>query len=44
MSMNASTGIRQQDARTVLASVASNTYGRDMTFDFARNNWDKIVD
>ena len=35
--------IRRQDARTVFASVSQNPLGKDMAFDFALKNWDRMV-
>ena len=35
-------GIRKQDALVAIWSVARNRIGRDMTWDWLRNNWDKI--
>ncbi len=42
MSLTAGSGIRKQDGDFVIASVAYNTVGRDLAFDFVRNNWNKL--
>ena len=44
MSLTEGSGIRKQDSRTVIASLASNDIGRDLTFDFVRQKWSKILD
>ena len=41
-SLNPNSGIRKQDGAMVIASVASNRIGRDLTWDWLRSNWDKI--
>ena len=44
MALNPESGVRQQDARSVIANIASNPYGRDLAFDFVRNNWKNITE
>ena len=42
MSIDESSGIRKQDVGSVFSVVSSNTYGRDLAFDFLRENWTTI--
>ncbi len=42
-SLEAKSGIRRQDSQTVFASVSRNPLGKDMVFDFALKNWDRMV-
>lgn len=44
LSLTPDTGIRKQDIQAIFSYVASNVNGKDLTFDFARNNWDRIND
>ena len=43
MTLDSSSGIRQQDAQHVISAVSANVIGRDLTFDFVRSNWDGIL-
>ncbi|XP_040569866.1 aminopeptidase N isoform X2 [Lepeophtheirus salmonis] len=36
-------GIRKQDGNGIISSIARKTIGRDLAFDFIRQNWDKIA-
>lgn len=42
MSLNASSGIRKQDAANVIRQVAGNPLGRYLAFDFIRNRWEDV--
>lgn len=42
MSITPKSGIRKQDATRVIANVAYKLHGRDLAFDFVRQNWDRI--
>lgn len=44
MSLTEGSGIRSQDGRTVVSNIASNNIGRDITFDFIRENWDVVLE
>ena len=43
MSITAGSGVRKQDVSSVFSGVARNSVGRDLVFDFARQNWEKIT-
>ena len=43
-SLTEGSGLRRQDGGGVAASVASNSHGRDLAFDFVRDNWDKYLE
>ena len=36
-------GIRKQDVKRVFEGIAKNNLGRDMAWDYVRNNWDYII-
>ena len=42
MSIDSKSGIRKQDGTTVIASVAKNSIGRDLTWNWLRNDWERI--
>ena len=42
MSLTEGSGIRKADGRSVISRVAINEYGRDLAFDFIRDNWDRV--
>lgn len=42
MSIDPLSGIRKQDGTTVITSVATNSIGRDLTWNWLRNDWDRI--
>ena len=44
MSLTSGSGVRQQDGRTVISAIASNSYGRDLAFDFVRDKWQQVLD
>jgi len=44
MSLTPSSGVRKQDGSRVISTVASNTVGRYLAFDFIRDKWDTIVE
>jgi len=44
MSYKAGTGIRKQDAATAFYAVAGNDFGRDLAWNYLRNNWKHITD
>ena len=44
MSLDPESGFRKQHTTSIFYHVAYNIIGRDLAFDFARNNWDKITD
>eukprot|EP00095_Tigriopus_kingsejongensis_P012300 maker-scaffold692_size110616-snap-gene-0.19 protein:Tk12300 transcript:maker-scaffold692_size110616-snap-gene-0.19-mRNA-1 annotation:"aminopeptidase n" len=44
MTLTPGSGIRVQDGRTVVSNVASNILGRDISFDFIRENWTKVLE
>ena len=44
MSLTKGSGIRKQDAKIVISKIARNNVGRDLAFDFVRDNWDRVVD
>lgn len=44
MSLTDGSGIRKQDGRSVISRVALNHIGRDLAFDFVRDQWDRVVD
>eukprot|EP00095_Tigriopus_kingsejongensis_P003865 maker-scaffold1168_size57759-snap-gene-0.7 protein:Tk03865 transcript:maker-scaffold1168_size57759-snap-gene-0.7-mRNA-1 annotation:"aminopeptidase n" len=44
MTLTPGSGIRAQDGESVVSNVASNILGRDISFDFIRKNWDKILE
>jgi len=37
-------GIRKADGRGVIAKIASNNYGIDITFDFIREHWNNVIE
>lgn len=39
MSLNSTSGIRKQDATSVISQVSYNSLGRYMTFNFVREKW-----
>ncbi len=39
-SVTEGSGLRLQDGGGVVSGVASNPHGRDLAFDFVRDNWD----
>merc|ERR1711962_1986842 len=43
MSLTEGSGVRKQDGSGVIGSVARNTVGRYLAFDFIRDNWDTIT-
>ena len=42
MSIDPSAGIRKQDGSTVIKSVATNPVGRDLVWNWLRNDWKRI--
>ena len=42
MSLTEGSGIRKADGRSVIARIATNSYGRDLAFDFIRDNWARV--
>ena len=42
MSINPDSGIRKQDGSTVIRSVARNQIGRDMVWNWLRNDWNRV--
>jgi len=44
MSLTPGSGVRKQDGSRVISTVASNTVGRYLAFDFIRDKWETIVD
>ena len=42
MSIDSDAGIRKQDGSTVIRSVASNPIGRDLAWNWLRNDWKRI--
>ena len=42
MAITPKSGIRKQDATRVISNVAYNIHGRDLAFDFVKQNWDRI--
>ena len=43
MSLDPTSGIRRSDASSVFRNVASNSYGRDIVFNFLVNRWAEMV-
>ena len=43
MAFDSTSGIRKQDARSVYSSVATNDIGRDLAWDYLRDNVDLIT-
>jgi len=43
-SLTDGSGIRKADGRSVISRVAINNIGRDLSFDFIRDKWDRVVD
>ena len=43
MAFQEGSGIRKQDAVIVFGSVAYNEFGRDMAWNYVRDNWTKIT-
>lgn len=39
MSLNSTSGIRKQDAISVIGAVSNNPIGRYLAFDFIRDRW-----
>merc|ERR1711874_456243 len=44
MSLTEGSGVRKQDGSLVMGSVARNTVGRDLAFDFIRDKWSVVKD
>merc|ERR1711913_16218 len=44
MSLTEGSGVRKQDGSGVIGSVARNTWGRYLAFDFIRDKWDVVKD
>ena len=42
MSIDSNAGIRKQDGSTVISSVARNQIGRDIAWNWLRNEWNRI--
>ena len=42
MSIDSDSGIRKQDGSTVIRSVATNSIGRDLVWNWLRNDWTRI--
>ena len=42
MSIDEGSGIRKQDGSTVIKSVATNVVGRDLVWNWMRNDWNRI--
>ena len=42
MSIDPNSGIRKQDGSTVIKSVATNSIGRDLAWNWLRNDWERI--
>ena len=42
MSIDSHSGIRKQDGSTVIRSVATNSIGRDLVWNWLRNDWIRI--
>ena len=42
MSIDKESGIRKQDGATVIRSVARNSVGRDLVWNWLRNDWDRV--
>lgn len=42
MSLNVTSGIRKQDAWSVISQVAGNSLGRYLAFNFVRNRWNDL--
>ena len=38
------TFLRKDDLSTIVASVSHNPVGRDVAFDYLRNNWQRVLD
>ena len=43
MSLTPDSGVRQQDGRSVISTIALNTVGRDTAFNFIRDKWDYVL-
>ena len=43
-SLSDGSGIRKADGRSVVSRIASNTFGRDLAFDFIRDKWDRVIE
>jgi len=43
MCLTKDSGIRKADGRTVISRIATNSVGRDLAFNFVRENWDTVV-
>ena len=43
MSIDSDSGIRKQDGSTVIRSVATNSIGRDLVWNWLRNDWTRIA-
>uniref|UniRef100_A0A6A7FVN9 Aminopeptidase N n=1 Tax=Hirondellea gigas TaxID=1518452 RepID=A0A6A7FVN9_9CRUS len=43
MAFTADSGVRKQDSTTVFRSISGNEVGRDIAWNYVRNNWDTIV-
>lgn len=43
MCLTKDSGVRKADGRTVISRIAMNSVGRDLAFDFVRENWDTVV-
>ena len=41
-SIDPDSGIRKQDGSTVISSVAKNSVGRDLTWNWLRDDWERI--
>lgn len=44
MSLTEGSGVRKADGRSVISRIAINNIGRDLAFDYIRDNWDTVVD
>ena len=42
MTIDPDSGIRKQDGSEVINSVATNSIGRDLAWNWLRNDWDRI--
>ena len=42
MSLDPDSGVRKQDGATVISSIAKNSVGRDLVWNWLRNSWKKI--
>merc|ERR1712038_2120369 len=44
MSLTPGSGIQQQDGSGVISTIALNTVGRDLAFNFIRDKWDYVLE